>query len=180
MVLYVVEDLGISETGWALILTTLFISMIVLSIPSGKLIDRVGKRGPMIAAYVIWLVIVPLFVYGDFYRLVLAMILVGLLQILFMASSSSLMADLVPSEHRGKISGSSNFFTLLAGSVGQLMGGYLYDNVSHQLPWWIQIAFVLPSMFLIIFFVKEPKVEEEPQERPTPDSSDQGGPEEVG
>jgi len=180
MVLYVVEDLGISETGWALILTTLFISMIVLSIPSGKLIDRVGKRRPMIAAYVIWLIIIPLFVYGDFYRLVLAMILVGLLQILFMASSSSLMADLVPSEHRGKISGSSNFFTLLAGSVGQLMGGYLYDNVSHQLPYWIQIVFVLPSMLLIIFFVKEPKAEEEPRETPQTDSSDQGGPEEVG
>jgi MFS family permease len=180
MVLYVVEDLGISETGWALILTTLFISMIVLSIPSGKLIDKIGKKRPMIAAYVIWLVIVPLFIYGDFYRLVLAMILVGLLQILFSASSSSLMAELVPPEHRGKVSGSNNFFTLLAGSVGQLMGGYLYDNVSHQLPWWLQLAFVVPSLLLVVLFVKEPKKGKEPAKLDPVDHSDQGGPEEVG
>ncbi|MDH5201295.1 MAG: MFS transporter, partial [Candidatus Bathyarchaeota archaeon] len=67
------------------------------------------------------------------------------------------MADLVPSEHRGKVSGSAGFFILVAGSVGYLLGGYIYDNVSHQLPLWLQLAFAVPSLLLVLFFVKEPK-----------------------
>ena len=159
MVLYIVEDLGIPEMSWSIILTALFISMIILSIPSGKVIDRVGKKPAMLAAYVIWAITIPLFVYGDFYRLILAMSMVGLLQILLSASSSALMADLVPQKHRGKVSGSGNFFSLIAASVGQFSGGFIYDNISHQMPWWLQYAFVVPSFLLILFFVKERKRE---------------------
>jgi MFS family permease len=157
MILWVVEDLGISEMSWALIMTSLFVSMIFLSLPSGKLIDKVGKKGPLLVAYVVWIIIVPLFVYGDFYRLLAAMILVGLLQILLMTASSALMADLVPRESRGRVSGSSSFFTLIAMAVGSFLGGYIYDNISHQLPWWLQYVFVVPSILIILFFVKEPK-----------------------
>jgi len=158
MILYVVDDLGIPEVSWAIIMTSLFISMIVLSIPCGKIIDKYGKKRPLIVAYLIWIAIVPLFVYGDFYRLLLAMILVGLMQVILMSASAALQADLVPSEHRGKVSGSSNFFRLIAAAIGNLLGGYIYDNVSHTLPWWLQIVFVIPCI-IIIFFVKEPKVE---------------------
>ncbi len=159
MVLYIVEDLGIPEMSWAIILTSLFVSMIVLSIPCGKIIDKYGKKRPLIAAYIIWIATIPLFVYGDFYRLLLAMILVGLMQVILMSASAALQADLVPSEHRGKVSGSSNFFTLIAAAVGNLLGGYIYDNVSHTLPWWLQIVFVVPCIIIIFFFVKEPKAE---------------------
>ena len=161
MILYIVEDLGISELSWSLILTILFVSMIALSIPIGKLIDKVGKRRPLLAAYVIWIAIIPLFIYGNFIRLILAMILVGVMQVTMMSASASLMADLVPHEHRGKVSGSSNFFTLIAASVGNLLGGYLYDNVSHTLPFWLQLAFVVPCIVIIILFVKEPEKAED-------------------
>jgi MFS family permease len=160
MVLYVVEDLGISAVGWSLILTSLFVSMIVISIPVGKLIDRVGKKRPLLASFAIWAAVMPLFIYGDFHRLLVAMMLIGLLQVLLMASSSSLMADLVPREHRGKVSGSAGFFILIAGSVGSLLGGFIYDNVSHQMPWWLQIAFVVPSFLLVLLFVREPEKHE--------------------
>jgi DHA1 family multidrug resistance protein-like MFS transporter len=136
MILYIVEDLGIPEVSWSLILTGLFVSMIVLSIPVGKLIDKVGK-------------------------LFLAMILVGVMQVTMMSASASLMADLVPHEHRGKVSGSSNFFTLIAASMGNLLGGYLYDNVSHALPFWLQLAFVVPCIIIIILFVREPEKAED-------------------
>jgi len=159
MILYVVDDLGIPEVSWAIIMTSLFISMIVLSIPCGKIIDKYGKKRPLIVAYLIWIATIPLFVYGDFYRLILAMILVGLMQVILMSASAALQADLVPSEHRGKVSGSGNFFRLIAAAVGNLLGGYIYDNVSHTLPWWLQIVFVIPCILIIFFFVKEPKVE---------------------
>lgn len=160
MVIYIVEDLGVSPVSWSLIMTTLFISMIVLSIPSGKLIDRIGKKIPMLAAYILWAVTVPLFIYGDFIRLLLAMPLLGLLQVLVMASSSALFADLVPKKHRGKTTGSRGFFTLIAMAVGQLLGGIIYERVSHQMPFFLQFVFIVPSFLLILFFVKEPEKKE--------------------
>ncbi|MFQ6053678.1 MAG: MFS transporter, partial [Candidatus Bathyarchaeia archaeon] len=110
LLFWIVYDLGISRVGWSILLTVLFISMIVLAIPCGKLIDRVGKKGPLLLGYLLFLLMVPMFIYGDFYRLLIAMTLVGLLMILLNAASTALNADLVPREHRGKVAGSSSFF----------------------------------------------------------------------
>ena len=161
LLFWVLDDLGISEVSWAFILTVLFISMIVLAIPCGKLIDKIGKKKPLLLAYLLLFLLVPLFIKGDFYKLLFAMPMVGMMQILFNAASSALNADLVPQEHRGKVVGSSRFFTLVAASLGQLTGGFMYDNVSHSMPFLIQVVFILPSLLLTLFLIKEPKKKEE-------------------
>jgi len=161
LVFWIVDDLGISEVRWSFILTILFISMIVLAIPCGKLIDKIGKKKPLVIAYLLFLVVIPLFIYGDFYRLLLAMPMVGLLQILFHASTSSLNADLVSQENRGKVVGSSGFFVLIAASLGQLAGGFMYDNISHSLSFSLQFLFIVPALLVTLIFIKEPKKKEE-------------------
>jgi len=161
LVFWIVDDLGISEVRWSFILTVLFISMIVLAIPCGKLIDRIGKKKPLVLAYLLFLVVIPLFLYGDFYRLLLAMPMVGLLQILFHAATSSLNADLVSQSNRGKVVGSSGFFVLIAASLGQLAGGFMYDNISHSLPFSLQFLFLVPALLVTVIFIKEPKKKEE-------------------
>ncbi|UCD43863.1 MAG: MFS transporter [Candidatus Bathyarchaeota archaeon] len=160
MIFWIVDHLGISEVNWAFIITTLFVSMIILAIPIGKIIDRTGKKRPLMVAYILWILLMPLFLWGNFYRLLVAMPLIGVLQITLMASSSSLMADLVPREHRGKVSGSTGFFTLITAAVGQLVGGFMYDNISHALPWQVQVVFALPSLLITFLFIEEPKEED--------------------
>ncbi len=160
MLFWIIDDLGIDEIRWTFILTTLFVSMIIFAIPIGKLIDKYGKKRPLIVAYLLWILIMPLFIWGDFYRLLLAMPLVGVLQIIMMAASSALIADLVPKKHRGKVSGSMGFFTLIASAFGQLIGGFMYDNVSHALPWQAQVIFLLPILVITALFIEEPKTED--------------------
>jgi MFS family permease len=70
------------------------------------------------------------------------------------------MADLIPPEHRGKISGSRAFFMLISASIGQILGGLIYENVSHQLPLYIMWASTIPAFFMILSFVREPEKEE--------------------
>ncbi len=82
------------------------------------------------------------------------------MQSLFHAASSALNADLVPQGHRGKVVGSSRFFTLVAASLGQLTGGFIYDNVSHSMPFLLQVVFILPSLLLTLFLIKEPRKKE--------------------
>ena len=160
LLLYIVDDLGISEVNWAIIMTVLFVSMIALAIPLGKLIDRVGKKGPLLVSYLIWILIMPLLLYGDFFKLLVGMPVIGVLQILGNAGSSALFADLIPKENRGKVSGSMRFFTLVASAFGNLVGGFMYDDVSHTLPFLSQIVFITPVLLLTLIFIKEPKKDE--------------------
>ncbi len=64
--LYAVGDLGIDPVAFSYIMTAMFVTMIVIAIPSGKLIDRAGRKIPLIIAGVASILWVPLFVWGDF------------------------------------------------------------------------------------------------------------------
>lgn len=155
MALYVIQDLGISEVRFSYIMTALPVSMILLSIPAGLLIDRIGRRKPLMASFVFWAVAVLLLVYGSFWRVILAMVMVGSIMILVNSAGSALMADLVPKEHRGKVSGSRGFFGMIAGGLGQLSGGWMYDNISHQAPFLVEVLLVAIPFILVWRYIEE-------------------------
>lgn len=155
LLLYIVHDLGISPGEWALLATFLFIAMILLAIPGGRLIDRVGKKRPLLISYLALIPAVMLVLYGDLKRLFLALPLWGLFIVLGRSASSALIADLVPAEERGKVSGFSNFFNLISSSLGMLLGGVIYDRVSHIMPFILQPILAIPSIALILLFVGE-------------------------
>jgi MFS family permease len=155
LTLYIVKDLGISEVQLSYIMTTLPVSMIILALPSGKLIDIVGKKKPIMISFILWALAILLLVYGNFIRLILAMVLVGLLMVLANSAISSLEAGLVPKENRGKVAGSRGFFRLLSAAIGQLTGGWLYDSVNHRLPFLIQIGLVMIPFFMVHLWIDE-------------------------
>jgi len=155
LTLYIVKDLGISEVQLSYIMTMMPVSMILLAIPSGKLIDLVGKKKPIMASFILWGVAFLIFIRGDFKRLIVATVLFGAIMVLTHSAISSLMAGLVPKEHRGKVNGSKGFFGLLAAALGQITGGWLYDSVSHQIPFLLQIVLVLIPLALVYFWIDE-------------------------
>ena len=155
LILYIVKDLGISEIQLSYIMTAFPVSIIVLALPSGKLIDIVGKKKPILASFFLWAIAIILFVYGNFIRLIIAMSMVGLLIVLSNSAISSLEAGLVPKEHRGKVAGSRGFFGLIAAAIGQLTGGWLYDSVNHQVPFLIQIGLVMIPFAMVYFWIDE-------------------------
>jgi MFS family permease len=155
--LYIVGDLGIDAVSFSYLMTIMFVTMIIVAIPSGKLIDKIGRKTPIIIAGIASIVWVPLLVWGDFWRLIIAMTLAGLFMVLFNSAGATLFADLIPTEHRGKANGAIGFFSMLTMSAGQILGGWLYDNVNHQLPFWGQAVMMVPAILLVIFFIKEPE-----------------------
>jgi len=159
LTLYIVQDLGIGEVELSYIMTALPVSMILLALPAGKMVDRVDKRLPIVLSFVLWGAAILLLVYGDFYRLILSMILVGLLMILVNSATSALTAELVPQEHRGKVSGSRGFFAMIAHALGQLAGGWLYDNVSHQMPFLLELVLIVPPIVMAWLWLKAPEAE---------------------
>ena len=160
LALYILDDLGISYITFSYIMTTLFVSMIILALPAGKLIDKYGKKKPMVAAFMVWGLAVAMLIGGDFYRLIVSMSLIGMVQVLVNGAASALSADLVPREHRGKVNGSRGFFSMLSMSAGMFAGGWLYDNLGHQVPFLLQFIIVIPPLLLVHFFIEEPKKDE--------------------
>ena len=161
IVFWITKDLGISPANLPLLVSIISISMIIFALPIGKLVDKIGKKKPLLLGILLMAVAMPLLLYGDFIKLLIAVPIIGLINIIFNTATSALYADLIPQEYRGKISGSRSFFGLITGATGSIIGGILYDNVSHILPLLIFWASTVPVFLLTLLFVKEPKKKEE-------------------
>jgi len=152
--------LQLARERWGYIMIALFVSMIVLSIPTGKIIDKIGRKIPLVLSGLLMVPAVFIFVYGDYLALFIAMILAGFGQILAFSSHQTLIADLVPRERRGKVTGSINFFGFIFMAIGGITGGVLYDNVSPQSPFFLMAILIILSILVTVFYVHEPKPEE--------------------
>ena len=152
--------LQLARIKWGYIMIVLFICMIILSFPTGKLIDKVGRKIPLIVSGLLMIPAVLLFVYGNYSTLFIVMPLFGFTQLLGFSAYQTLFADLVPQAQRGKVTGSMNFFAYIFMAIGGIVGGLLYDRISPQLPFLLMPILIVPSVLLIVFHVHEPKPEE--------------------
>lgn len=152
--------LQLARERWGYVMIALFICMIILSFPTGKLIDKVGRKIPLIVSGLLMIPAVLLFVYGSYLTLFIVLPLIGFTQLLGFSAYQTLFADLVPQAQRGKVTGSMNFFVYIFMAIGGIIGGLLYDRVSPQLPFLLMPILIVPSVLLIAFYVREPKPEE--------------------
>jgi len=160
LIFYFVNDLGITELQLATILTVIGVSMILLTLPAGKLIDKIGRKKPLLFAFILLALIIPILYFATFELILIFTPLIGLTNVIFYSAIQALYADMTPPEHRGKISGSKSFFMLIGVSMGQISGGLIYDNVSHTLPITIFWASTIPAFLLTLLFIKEPSSSE--------------------
>ncbi|UCB60087.1 MAG: MFS transporter [Candidatus Bathyarchaeota archaeon] len=161
LVIYAVEELLIDEALWPLILTALFVTMIALAVPMGKIIDKFNRKLPLLAAYAIFGASMWLFINGDLVRLFASLALIGVGQVMINSAFSALQADLTPQAQRGKVNGFTNFANFVLMAFGNLLGGFLYEHVSPQLPFFIAILSVIPPFILVLALVHEPAKREE-------------------
>lgn len=145
---------------WGYVMVALFLSMIVMSLPVGRVLDKVGRKIPLIVSGILIIPSILLFIYGSYVTLFIAMPLVGLTQLLGFSAFQSLFADLVPQAQRGKVTGSMHFFTYVFMALGGLTGGILYDSISPQFPFLVMLILIIPSILVTALYVKEPKPEE--------------------
>ena len=149
-----------ARTLWGFVMVSLFLTMIIMSFPIGKMLDKVGRKIPLLISGLLIVPSVLLFIYGNFTTLFIAMPLLGIAQLLGFSAYQSLFADLVPQEQRGRVTGSMQFFTYVFMALGGLTGGLLYDNISPQVPFLAMLILIIPSVLITAFGIREPKPEE--------------------
>jgi MFS family permease len=96
-----------------------------------------------------------LFVFGNFYVLLLAFFFFGLGQVLQSSSYQSLLGDLTPRELRGRVVGCSQFFLYLGQAFTQLLIGILFSYVWRPLPFLMLATSVIPIAILVYYKVFE-------------------------
>ncbi len=157
MTLYIVNDLGITEVQFSQLGAIIGVAMIIFAIPMGKIIDRFGRVRPLLFGYALTAAAVPLLLEATFTRLIFATPIIGLINIIFYTATQALWADLIPEDKRGRVMGSKSFFSLIAVSGGSILGGLIYDNISHTLPIYIFWAVNIPCFILTWLYIKEPQ-----------------------
>jgi len=160
-VVYATKILAIGGFEWALLMALLLVARMLSALPSGKIIDKFGRRKPLAISHLLLLPVLLLFVYGDFYRLLPSLLLLGVSESMLAVSQQSLQADLTPRELRGKVIGCTQFASYLLVALGQLLGGVLYSYVSPQTPFLIFAVATIPLTAMTLLLVHDPKKREE-------------------
>ena len=163
MTIYGVEIVGISTTQWGLIGTIVSLITTILTTPAGMLADRRGKKPLIIASRVLNSVSVLGYTFShNFSQLFMVRSLAGIGNGLGGAMWGpmggpvwqALIADLSPPEDRGRIMGLIGTIGSLVSSPASWTGGYLFDNVSPQLPFQLSFGLDMVGTAILVGFLK--------------------------
>lgn len=154
--IYARDILGIPEEQWWLIYIPLLVTLIIASIPIGKVVDKIGRKLPLTLGLFVFGSATLIFVMGNLFMLMVAMSLFAIGQLLIMSSAMALFTDLVPPENRGKVVGFRNFVSYIFAGLGMLLGNYLYVSFFPQLPFYATLGLLIPELLIILFLVQEP------------------------
>ncbi len=155
--LYARDVLLIPEEQWWLVFVPLLLTMILASIPIGKMVDKIGRKIPLVLGLFALGAATLTFVTGNLLTVMVSMSLFGIAQLLAMSAATALSTDLVHPENRGKVNGFINFMGYIMMGFGMLLGNYLYVNFIPQLPFYVTLGLIVPELLIVMFLVHEPK-----------------------
>ena len=174
-VIYGMEQIGLSPSTWGLILLAEMILKGVMFVPAGILVDRWGRTISLLAALLISLVCIPLFVFTTgFTGVLLIRLALAVAFAIGIPSCSALMADIVPRDVRGRVMAALGQGGIVIGSAGgvggpgvgfvtviplmlaYLAGGYLYDQ-NPAYPWFLALGATAIAVVLIALFIRDPQ-----------------------
>jgi Na+/melibiose symporter-like transporter len=155
--LYARDVLLIPEEQWWLVFIPLLLTIVVASLPIGKIVDGFGRKIPLVAGLSVFGAATWIFMTGDFLRVMVSMCLFAIGQLLVMSSVMALAADLVPPKNRGKVVGFRNFVGYIVMGFGMLLGNYLYISSIPQMPFYMTLGLIAVGLPVAMFLIHEPE-----------------------
>jgi len=155
--IYATDVLGIPEEQWWLTYIPLLLTMVVVSVPIGKMVDKIGRKIPLFLGLSIFGAATLIFVVGNLVTVMISMSLFAMGQLLVMASAMAFFADLVDPVNRGKVVGFRNFVGYIFNGLGMLLGSFLYVSFFPQMPFYVTLGLIIPGFFIVFLLVHEHK-----------------------
>jgi MFS family permease len=133
----------------------------------GKIADRLGRKGPMIAGLLIGgaaSLAIP------YLSSVIALAALWTLETIgytvSIPAERAFVADIAGIDIRGTSYGLYTFSYFLGSTLGPLAGGWLYDNVSQATPFYLNTVVLVIGAILVGLVLKEPVKSSEPNSDP--------------
>jgi len=168
MVIYGIEEVGISKTEWGLIGTAVSLISTLLMTPSGILSDRLGRKKIILASRITSTLSTVGYTFSqNFWHLALTRGLGGVGSGMGGAMMGpmggpvwqALVADLTPINERGRMMGIMGTVGSLGSIPASWIGGYMYDNISPELPFYSSFILNMIGSAIFLAAVKEPEKE---------------------
>ncbi|MBN1682132.1 MFS transporter [Candidatus Bathyarchaeota archaeon] len=166
--LYALDVIKISNTQLGLVQTIVGLIMVGLSIPSGLLSDKYGRKNNIMISRVTNPITQWIIAYATTFELYAAGRLInGAAQAFggggYQAGGpawNALIADLLPAEKRATYIGTQSTLTALVGTPSAIVGGWLWEAFSPEMPFVISGVVGLVAAGLFWWGVDEPSKEE--------------------
>lgn len=123
----------------------------------GRIADRLGRKGPMIAGLLVGALASALIPH---LRTIIPLIALWAVESLGYTASipaeRAFVADIAGEDTRGVSYGLYTFAFFLGAVLGPLAGGWLYDNFGHATPFYLNTAVLLAGALLVGVVLREP------------------------
>jgi MFS family permease len=170
-VTYATQDvLGLSLSQWGLIAAANNLTSTVVSLPLGRIADRKGRLKLLIPSITITPLAILAFTQSQgFIPTLIISVLITVLGSMGMSSGQALFTDLTKKEYRGRINalwnvaGTMQSFRIgvspgsLLGATGNLLGGFLYENVGKAVPLYLQSGLIGLTAITGMKYLSEPE-----------------------
>lgn len=127
----------------------------VISIPAGRLADRIGRKKVLFLAYFFWAAVAVTFIFFEsFLGIVLGFIFYGLHKGALEPVQKTMVAELAPKEYVASSIGAFQMVIGLVALPASLLAGLLWDSFNPLVPFYFSLVLTVISAMLL-FFVKE-------------------------
>lgn len=150
----VIQELNLTFPQWGIINSLFLPVSLLLSLPVGKLVDKVSRRISVLLGALMFAPVGYLLVHSNgFAGVALVITLMNVSQIVTFSSVHALRADIIPKETRGRIMGLLGVMKHLVAIPGALVFGWVYDNISTDLPFYVTSGiYVTISILIFVSF----------------------------
>ncbi len=146
------KSIGFSNTYLPLLYLTFNIISSAMSVPFGKLSDKMGRKKVMFLSMFFWILIcIDFILFNDKLSVFLGFILYGLHFAALEPSQSALASEICSKKYRASSIGTLRMFIGLFALPASIIAGILWEGVNKTAPFYFSIIITLISGFLLLF-----------------------------
>ena len=160
---YSVYYLGLSEVDWGYIWTVGGIFALASTLPSGVMIDRIGRKPVILFSTLSFMFgsliffISPYMTSNIFVLVLIALVATNIGSSIFFIVYNAIVTDMIPLEFRGRVNSVLTLLTGIINSFVALLAGYIYTRFGANIPFLISTIVTLFSITTIIIKIRETK-----------------------
>jgi DHA1 family tetracycline resistance protein-like MFS transporter len=162
-IVYAEKIIGVTSTQWGIITAAgSAISIMSKILLVGKLLDKFSRRKILLATTASDIFTYLLFIRCGMFAQVLALWIMGsFIWSFYDPTYSSLEADLIPEERRGRVFAAFGVAWSAFSVPASLIGGFVYERVNPELSFVIASVGVMLCFILTALFIKQPQINED-------------------